>query len=152
MIVFQIYAEGGWWWLADRGGKLYFRKTVQKIVELLPPQHRAEAEGNRKCQMVLDGPIQVVRHNRPPSPVEIQDHGHAVQLADPRVADLERELTALRKLLALGHGCRSALYGDDGELQCHECGCDFRRNSVEVIERRIFERNLRRVEAEGRHE
>lgn len=34
----------------------------------------------------------------------------------------------LRRLLWSHHGCHaSALYGDDGEMQCGECGVDFRR-------------------------
>ncbi len=45
----------------------------------------------------------------------------------------------LRKLLWLMHGC-TALYGDDGEMQCN-CGnhppIDFKRDSVEEIDRKI---------------
>jgi DNA-binding GntR family transcriptional regulator len=43
----------------------------------------------------------------------------------------------LRKLLWLRHGCPvSALYGDDGEMQCNSCGLDFKRMSVTAIEQR----------------
>jgi hypothetical protein len=38
----------------------------------------------------------------------------------------------LRKLLWLNHG-HSQLYGDDGEMQCHECGLDFKRDPVARI-------------------
>ena len=42
----------------------------------------------------------------------------------------------LRKLLWLHHGCNlPALYGDDGEMQCHSCQIDFKRDSIEVIEK-----------------
>lgn len=47
---------------------------------------------------------------------------------------LEENLLA-RKLLWLHHGCpSSALYGDDGEMQCHACLIDFRRASFSDIE------------------
>jgi hypothetical protein len=40
----------------------------------------------------------------------------------------------LRKLLWLRHGCPiSALYGDDGEMQCPVCKIDFLRDSPEKI-------------------
>lgn len=39
-----------------------------------------------------------------------------------------------RKALWLAHGCPvSALYGDDGELQCNCCMIDFKRNTFAVI-------------------
>lgn len=42
----------------------------------------------------------------------------------------------LRELLWLRHGCSiSALYGDDGEMQCGACLIDFKRASAEDIER-----------------
>jgi predicted transglutaminase-like cysteine proteinase len=48
----------------------------------------------------------------------------------------------LRKLLWLNHG-HSQLYGDDGEMQCHECGLDFKRDPVariaEVFEKEKWE-------------
>ena len=40
----------------------------------------------------------------------------------------------LRQMLWLRHGCDHAfLYGDDGEMQCHNCGLDFRRHSEDRI-------------------
>jgi hypothetical protein len=50
---------------------------------------------------------------------------------------------ALRRLLWLRHGCGvSALYGDDGEMQCARCGIDFRRDAVARIEDRFQHRAL----------
>jgi hypothetical protein len=46
----------------------------------------------------------------------------------------------LRQLLWLNHGCIS-LYGDDGEMQCGQCGIDFKRDPVDLIERRLMERH-----------
>jgi len=41
---------------------------------------------------------------------------------------------ALRQMLWLRHGCGfTALYGDDGEMQCHNCGIDFLRATVDEI-------------------
>ena len=46
----------------------------------------------------------------------------------------------LREMLWLRHGCTStALYGDDGEMQCHQCEIDFRRNLADVIETKFIE-------------
>lgn len=54
----------------------------------------------------------------------------------------QKELKGLRTLLWLRHGCLpSALYGDDGELQCSNCMIDFNRMSAEQIEHRWIEIN-----------
>ncbi len=54
--------------------------------------------------------------------------------------NINEENMALRKLLWLNHGCGfGALYGDDGEMQCHQCMLDFKRSSVEIIDHRIEE-------------
>jgi len=42
----------------------------------------------------------------------------------------------LRRLLWLRHGCEG-LYGDDGEMQCGVCLLDFKRDPVDVVERRF---------------
>lgn len=52
----------------------------------------------------------------------------------------------LRKLLWLRHGCPfRALYGDDGEMQCHNCCIDFKRDSAEKIEARFLEINMPQI-------
>jgi hypothetical protein len=46
----------------------------------------------------------------------------------------------LRRRLWLNHGCtieRRNLYGDDGEMQCSECGSDFLRQSLTCIAENI---------------
>ena len=49
---------------------------------------------------------------------------------------MEKENKDLRELLWLRHGCSFfELYGDDGEMQCHSCGIDFKRDTVEKISR-----------------
>lgn len=54
------------------------------------------------------------------------------------IVELEQENKELRKLLWLNHGCPiNRLYGDDGEMQCAKCIIDFKRNSIEIIERRL---------------
>ncbi len=47
---------------------------------------------------------------------------------------MEKENKDLRELLWIRHGCSIFhLYGDDGEMQCHHCQIDFKRDSVEKI-------------------
>lgn len=42
------------------------------------------------------------------------------------------------------HGGKSAnLYGDDGEMQCSQCFCDFVRDSVDDMEKKIGDFNMR---------
>lgn len=53
-----------------------------------------------------------------------------------------RELAEARRLLALRHGCTALLYTDDGELQCGECGADFRRQTIAEIEATWVARNV----------
>ena len=54
----------------------------------------------------------------------------------------------LRKLLWVRHGCPfPALYGDDGEMQCHNCGIDFKRMAAKDIERRFIEINMPEIKA-----
>ena len=50
------------------------------------------------------------------------------------VNKLETENETLRGLLWSRHGCPfPALYGDDGEMQCHNCCLDFKRDSAQKI-------------------
>lgn len=45
------------------------------------------------------------------------------------------EMLELRRGWWLSHGCSGvALYGDDGEMQCHDCRIDFRRYAPREIE------------------
>jgi hypothetical protein len=51
------------------------------------------------------------------------------------IEDQEAEIDALKRLLWLRHGCPvSSLYGDDGEMQCGQCGIDFKRSTAGQIE------------------
>lgn len=53
------------------------------------------------------------------------------------------ESRALRLLLARRHSHRdwgivyTGMYVDDGELQCPYCGCDFLRDSVSMLDRKM---------------
>lgn len=45
-----------------------------------------------------------------------------------------------RRYMWVGHGCESRyLYGDDGEMQCHHCGLDFKRGDLEWLDKRVQE-------------
>jgi len=49
---------------------------------------------------------------------------------------VDEENKELRKLLWLRHGCEiSRLYGDDGEMQCGYCMIDFKRDSLQQIQK-----------------
>lgn len=62
--------------------------------------------------------------------------------------DETREMI-LRRLLWIRHGCPfSALYGDDGEMQCCACGLDFKRTAPDVIEQRWQRQGLAALAAE----
>lgn len=54
---------------------------------------------------------------------------------------LKEENKKLRELLWLNHGC-THLYGDDGEMQCNKCMIDFKRDSIERIEKIFYEKTL----------
>ncbi len=57
--------------------------------------------------------------------------------------------TMLRTLLWLNHGCHiSDLYYDDGELQCNKCKIDFKRDSVEFIEKQFYKNNMKEIDME----
>lgn len=59
-----------------------------------------------------------------------------------------RDIRRLRQLLALRHGCDiSALYGDDGELQCKQCGVDFVRYTVEQISDQWMANGIKQLKA-----
>lgn len=61
------------------------------------------------------------------------------------VNKLEAENETLRSLLWLRHGCPfPALYGDDGEMQCHECCLDFKRDSAQRISERFTEIGMKK--------
>ncbi|HDZ26528.1 hypothetical protein LCGC14_0669490 [marine sediment metagenome] len=63
------------------------------------------------------------------------------------MSKLETENKILRRLLWLRHGCPSnALYGDDGELQCHNCIIDFKRISARALDKRFFELGMEKYE------
>ena len=54
----------------------------------------------------------------------------------------------LRMMLFMSHqhnGSSSCLYGDDGERVCNECGIDFVRDSVEEIESKTYNYNMREL-------
>lgn len=58
------------------------------------------------------------------------------QAAASHLAGVQQTKALLRKSLWLCHGCPpAALYGDDGEMQCHTRGCchDFKRSSIDQI-------------------
>ena len=52
----------------------------------------------------------------------------------------------MRRLLWFRHNCpTSALYGDDGEMQCSACGIDFKRFSAKEIDEAFIRISMRRL-------
>lgn len=53
---------------------------------------------------------------------------------EQKLYNLQKDNTLLRKLLWVNHNCPfHGRYGDDGEMQCHVCGVDFKRDAVSKI-------------------
>lgn len=62
------------------------------------------------------------------------------------IEELKAENKLLRKLLWFRHGCDiAALYGDDGEMQCGQCGMDFKRLSATKIEYLLMDAGQKRL-------
>lgn len=57
----------------------------------------------------------------------------------------------LRRLLASAHNHHAfgivytGMYVDDGELQCAWCGCDFMRDSPEILHKKIQDFNHKKL-------
>lgn len=79
-------------------------------------------------------------------------HGNPKCVVGTTIAEIDKALEPsaeerlLRQLLWLNHG-HVGLYGDDGEMQCHECGIDFKRLPAAEIRDRIRDRALTRLAA-----
>lgn len=63
-----------------------------------------------------------------------------------------KEEKQLRELLAIQHRHQniegySYMYYDDGELQCGACGCDFLRDTAEVLNKKIRTYNIKLYES-----
>lgn len=71
---------------------------------------------------------------------------HALPLTRAQRDELQEENKRLRKWLWLVHGSPvHSLYGDDGEMQCSDCGLDFKRDSVEHLEEVVRAKNMARL-------
>ena len=58
-----------------------------------------------------------------------------------------KENQIMRELLWANHGCpQSAMYGDDGEMQCNACMFDFKRGDMEAFAERRAKKNTKRYQ------
>ncbi len=73
----------------------------------------------------------------------LQERLIAMEPIAERCSFLEGELVVARYLLWLRHGC-SALYGDDGKMDCNKCLIDFKNSSMQDIQAQ-FQRISRRA-------
>lgn len=63
------------------------------------------------------------------------DPAYMVRMDPPTTIALCDEIERMRRLLWLRHGCPvTALYGDDGEMQCNACIIDFKRLTADQID------------------
>lgn len=58
-----------------------------------------------------------------------KEYSHLLKLRSDSVATLAIRDAELRRLMWLSHG-HLGIYGDDGEMQCIECGADYKRDSL----------------------
>lgn len=71
-----------------------------------------------------------------------------LKAAIEEVHRLREQLRVARRLLWIRHGCPiAALYGDDGEMQCRNCGIDFKRTEPGEIDRMFKQAGLARIDA-----
>ena len=52
-----------------------------------------------------------------------------------------------RRLLWLTHGKECVLYGDDREMRCNTCMIDFKRMSVEEIDKRFYDLGMEKLKS-----
>ncbi len=139
--------------LVEAREHLEFRR--QEIVRLKAqpsidfPCSRCGAEPGEWCRTVRSKPLGGATSNHA---VRVEARDVALAAAQPAgsprhernrwlvVAEAEAKL---RYLLWAMHPCEGK-YGDDGEMQC-PCGWEFRRDSVDVIEQKTHEMNLRKL-------
>jgi len=94
------------------------------------------------AKVCADGFGTEVRSQWPGSFAEIVEEFEAA-LASSEGPDNE---IMLRRGLWASHG-HAGIYGDDGEMQCGECGIDYKRDSVESIIAKRTENGLRKLAA-----
>lgn len=109
----------------------FLREQVRLQAELAPLRTRLDCEaatGTYHCR--VETPCRACALRR-------------LQAAEAALAQLREALALFRQLLWVNHGCPlPALYGDDGEMQCHCCGIDFKRLEPSQIRDVWQRRNL----------
>lgn len=69
---------------------------------------------------------------------------------DEFIDQILKENQILRQFMWINHGCEiSALYGDDGEMQCNKCRIDFKRQPVEEIHRQFMDKKWEIIKDAG---
>lgn len=109
----------------------------QLVASLLDAQRRCD-EGFR-AHAASFGALQAISM-RTDLEGEVDDYEDVVKAVERRLLDAQRDgtETALRRAWWLSHGCgATALYGDDGEMACNQCGADFLRWAPNDISARI---------------
>lgn len=115
------------------------RKALERYRhnEVAPWKHRAEQAERQLAE---------ARENER---LYLQDVHEKLQARYREEDRVKAQLAEARRLLWLRHGCPpSALYGDDGEMQC-ACGIDFKRKSLDGIERHWLRIGCRHPEGDA---
>jgi hypothetical protein len=85
---------------------------------------------------VINTAAHLIRHYQPPC--QNRKLADKLMVAADALAAATAENEALRELLFLTHASEGHyLYGDDGEMQCNACGCDFKRDSPQQLNEKI---------------
>lgn len=83
--------------------------------------------------------------------LRIQERDQMIAYLESALADVELKY---RRTLWAGHGCGSALYGDDGEMQCNNSTrhglLDFKRDPLVHLEGSLSQMRMRECFVKGR--
>ncbi len=112
-----------------------YELTIRLVAGLTPAEKISELEAERDQ---LRATLEALPHNTEPGVADagISAMGQISKLR-AEVKQFKKDDKQLRKMLFLRHGCGFvSLYGDDGEMQCSECILDFKRMSIEDIQKR----------------
>jgi hypothetical protein len=105
---------------------------------------RLKAQNEALIESIIGrkGPVIQESEEKPPSDEENRSLDRLLELAESASQNAENQ--RLRELLWMAWS-NGMGYGDDGEMQF--AGMDFKRDSLELLERKMYERNLPAVKA-----
>ncbi len=142
-----------WAYLWKECARSFFlrRKTYRSM-----EKECADALGRLDAAMQLDAELRLALEIAEKTMVAAQTHkdlarlpgavyvaNEALRGTSKRCLGLRESEMMLRRLLWEHHASGHGLYGDDGEMQCNTCLLDFKRDSIDEIERVFLQARLR---------